>query len=194
MIAQYVLNLDSFATLLRTLGNNPLLAHLCGISSPRNIPKKMALSRFLGKLVDHRHLIEECSARITRELAQILPGFGEIVAIDSSHISAFSNGSKPNPSDPDASWSAKGGRNGDREWWFGHKISVVADATHEIPIAIETTTAKVHDSRLVVPLLEKGRETLGASLPDMFLRMPDMTPRRSTAPSWRTLKQCRLSS
>ena len=49
-VTMVVLNLPSFAALIRALENNPCLAHSCGIYSPCCIPSKFAYSRFLHKL------------------------------------------------------------------------------------------------------------------------------------------------
>lgn len=169
VLAQHVLNLDSFSALIRALDDNPLLANLCGITNRSDISTKMSISRFVHKLVDHSHLIEQCQVKITNELAQALPRFGETVAIDSSNISAFSNGSKPQPSDPDAGWSAKGGRNGEPEWWFGYKIHLMADAIPELPLVLRVTPANRHDSKEIIPLLRKARFQLKGFAPRTVL-------------------------
>jgi len=92
---------------------------------------------------------------LASELARELPEFGQIVAVDSTDIDAWSNGSKKPASDPDATWSAKRGKNGQPDWWFGYKLHLLCDATHEIPIAFKVTTAARHDSKEIIPLLEK---------------------------------------
>lgn len=121
-----------------------------------NIPSKYAYSRFITRLANHNDLVRQCMDGLAVELPQELPGFGETIAVDSTDISAWSNGSMKSASDPDATWSAKKGRNGEREWWFGYKVHLLCDATHEIPITFKVTTGARHDSKEIIPLLERA--------------------------------------
>lgn len=156
LLAGYVLGLETIAALIRALHENPFLAHVCEVTSVNNIPSKYAYSRFIRRLANHNDLVRQCMDDLAAELAQELLGFGEIVAVDSTNVSAWSNGAKKPASDPDATWSAKKGRNGGREWWFGYKVHLLCDATHEIPITFRVTTAARHDSKELIPLLERA--------------------------------------
>lgn len=160
LLAGYVLGLETVAALIRALHENPFLAHVCEVTSVNNIPTKYAYSRFIKRLASHNDLVKQCMAGLATELAQELPLFGEIVAADSTDISAWSNGAKKQASDPDASWSAKTGRNGERRWWFGYKVHLLCDATHEIPITFKVTTAARHDSMEIIPLLEDAVQVI----------------------------------
>ena len=168
-IASYVLNVGTFTGLIRELHANPFLAYLCGITSREAIPSKYAYCRFLKKLVAHKELVLECMASLAGELGRALPGFGEIVAVDSTDIHAYSNGAKKPSSDPDASWSAKKGRNGQPRFWFGYKGHLMVDAEHEIPIWMHTTTAKRNDGREILPLLRDARDWLPGFHPQYVL-------------------------
>ena len=55
-VAMAVLNLPSFASLIRTLQNNPYVAIACGITSSDGIPSKFAYSRFVRKLSEPRYV------------------------------------------------------------------------------------------------------------------------------------------
>ena len=136
---------------------------MCEVTSVNNIPSKYAYSRFITRLANHNDLVRQCMATLAYELAQELPGFGEIVAADSTDISAWSNGSKKPASDPDATWSAKRARNGGRKWWFGYKVHLLCDATHEIPITFKVTTGARHDSKEIISLLEDAVPVIPAS-------------------------------
>ena len=160
LLAGYVLGLDTVAALIRALHENPFLAHVCEVTSVKNIPTKSAYSRFIKRLASHNDLVRQCMAGLATELAQELPRFGEIVAVDSTDVSAWSNGAKKRASDPDATWSAKGGRNGERKWWFGYKVDLLCDATHEIPITFNVTTGARHDSMEIIPLLEDAVQVI----------------------------------
>lgn len=56
----------------------------------------------------HEDLILKCFADLVEELRQLLPGFGDKLAVDSTDIKAYASGYRKSPSDPDARWGAKG--------------------------------------------------------------------------------------
>jgi len=106
LLAGYVLGLETVSALIRALHESPFLAHVCGVTSIKKIPSKYAYSRFVKRLADHKDLLEQCIVKLASELTEELPNFGEMVAVDSTDIEAWSNGSKKPASDPDATWSA----------------------------------------------------------------------------------------
>ena len=154
---------------MRAIDHNPFVSYLIGIESHKDIPSRMAVSRFLAKLVDNIDHVRLCSARLSLALMETLPRFGEVVAVDGSALCAFSNGSKDTPSDQDATWSAKGGRNGEKNWWFGHKAHLLCDATHEIPIWLTTTTAKVNDLSAFFSLVKQASHHIPGFSPKYVL-------------------------
>ena len=93
------------------------------------------------------------------QLADVLPGFGEKIAIDSTVVPTHSNPNRKTVSDPEASWTKKhsaDSKDGEDEWHFGYKYHAVADATHGLPIIGFTTTAKRSDSPELPRLLGKA--------------------------------------
>jgi len=108
-IASVVLGLPTFASLIRTLQNNPLIAVACGITSYEGIPTKFAYSRFMRKLSQPRYvvLVKNIMGSLTRSLYDTLSDFGKSVAIDSTDLKAWSNGAKKPIADPDATWAVK---------------------------------------------------------------------------------------
>ena len=93
-VTMTVLGLPTFASLIRTLQNNPLIAIACGITSEKAIPSKFAYSRFVRKLSqpDIVPIVKNVSRSITRQLYNKIPDFGKSVAIDSTDLKAWSNG------------------------------------------------------------------------------------------------------
>lgn len=89
-VAMTVLGLPSFASLIRTLQNNPLIAVACGITSYEGIPSKFAYSRFMRKLSQRRYvvMVKDVMRGLTRSLYETLPDFGKSVAIDSTDLKA----------------------------------------------------------------------------------------------------------
>lgn len=179
LVAGIVYRLPGVADLRRHLRTNPYLRYVCGITSAGKIPSAPTFSRFLDRLVQHADLLNSCGEDLVRRFAALAPGFGEEVAGDSSDIHAYARGKKTGAADPDATWSAKGskeghatrsgkqshpvrettppgakkGKDADKYWWFGYKLHLLIDARYEIPIAATVTTAKEGDTTQLRPLL-----------------------------------------
>lgn len=171
-IAMTVLNLPSFASLIRTLQNNPYIAIACGITSPEGIPTKFAYSRFMRKLSRPNKyvvMVKNIMRSLTRSLYNTLPDFGKSVAIDSTDLKAWSNGTKKPASDPNASWSAKKDTSGNPKFYFGYKLHLLADTEYELPIVAKVTTASTHDVRVATPLLSQARFTYSKFHPEYII-------------------------
>jgi transposase len=162
-----VLNLPSFAALVRTLRNNPYVADACGVNGA-GIPSKFAYSRFMRRLQEKHNevLIKNIMRKLTRKCYETLPNFGKDVAIDSTDIKAWSNGGKTRRSDPDAGWIVKGGTNGKRKFVWGYKLHLLVDVAAEIPIAANVTRGNLADVNQATPLLAQARLTYGAFHPE----------------------------
>ena len=110
-VAMAYLNIPSFASLIRSLQDNPSLREACGIDTPESVPSTFAYSRFMRKLAKQGIAVKNVLRDLTRRLYDTLPGFGKSVAIDSTDIKAWSNGAKRGKqgkvSDPDAGWVVK---------------------------------------------------------------------------------------
>lgn len=193
LIAGVVYRIPTVAELIRNLRSNPNLQITCGIHNAAGIPSAPTFSRFLSQLVKHEDLLDECFDDLVKRFAVLAPGFGESVAGDSTDVHAWSRGKKVGASDPDASWSAKGSKEGakggkgkgqgkgekaegekkkkkakdDLYWWFGYKVHLLVDTKYEVPIAVIVTTAKEADTKYLRPLLDK-RDQL---LPDVPLKV-----------------------
>lgn len=172
LIAGVVYRIPTIAELCRHLQMNPHLRYVCGLSSVRAVPSQSTFSRFLSRLVAHNDLLEECIDDLVRRFAELAPGFGEVVAVDSTDIQAHARGRRKGAADPDAAWGAKGSKEGkggergsgdkggkDKYWWFGYKLHLLVDAKYEVPIVSTITPANESDTNQLKPLL-KGRETL----------------------------------
>jgi len=170
-VAMTVLNLPSFAALIRALQNNPYLAEVCGVSVPEAIPSKFAYSRFLRKFqaVKNVVLVKNIMRSLTRQCYEAFPSFGKSVAIDATDLKAWSNGSKTHKSDPDAGWVIKGDTNGKRKFVWGYKMHLMIDTTHEIPITASITKGNTADVRQATPLLSQARYITGKFHPDYVI-------------------------
>jgi len=170
-VASVVLGLPSFASLIRALQNNPLLAVACGITSYEAIPSKFAYSRFMYKLSQPKYkvMVKNIMRELTRRLYKELPDFGESIAIDSTDLKAWSNGAKKPVSDKDATWGAKMDTACKKKFYFGYKLHLLADTHYEIPIAANVTNASIHDSRVASRVLSNARYTYSRFYPQYVI-------------------------
>ena len=155
-LLRYLLNLPSINALIRRLQDDPRLRRLCGFSQ---LPHRSTFNRFFTRLSHHQDLVEQVLASMTNQLAGLLPGFGEKVAVDSTNIRTHSNPARPNISDSEASWTAKTrpGSRDKREWHFGYKYHSIVDAQYGLPITGFTTTASRPDTLELPSLVEKSK-------------------------------------
>lgn len=182
LIAGVVHRFPTIAELIRHLDTNPYLRLACGLPGGDGVPSAATFSRFLRRLVKHEALLDDCIDDLVRRFAALAPGFGESVAVDSTDVHAYSRGKKQGASDPDASWGAKGSKEGrskgrkekgkgdakggkkdgekkkkdkDLYWWFGYKVHLLVDTQYEVPIAAIVGTAKDNDTNFLRPLLDE---------------------------------------
>ena len=154
-VASFVLDMPHTNALIRRLQDDAELRLLCGFGD--NLPHRTTFGRFIRRLADHRDLVEACMAELTDQLADALPGFGDVVAIDSTAVRTHSNPNRKAVSDPDASWTAKnsaGSKDGKKVWHFGYKYHLAVDATYGLPIVGYTATASRNDSPELPKLLD----------------------------------------
>jgi transposase len=170
-VAMTVLGLPTFAALIRTLQNNPLIAIACGITSEKAMPSKFAYSRFIHKLSQPNIvvMVKNVMRSLTRQLYDVVPEFGKSVAIDSTDLKAWSNGSKKPVSDKDATWAIKPDTAGKKKYFFGYKLHLMADTQSEIPIVANVTTAAIADVRVASRVLSHARFACGAFHPEYVI-------------------------
>ena len=151
----FILGLSSTNALIRRLQDDPELRLLCGFSQ---LPHRTTFNRFISRLNNHSDLVEDCHAALTDRLAELLPGLGQKVAVDSTVVRTHSNPNRKEVSDPEASWTRKNSTKakGGKEWYWGYKYHLLADATHGIPLYGYTTTASRNDSPELPRLLSQA--------------------------------------
>ncbi len=158
-VAYYFLGLPSVSELIRRLHDNPYMAEACGIDSPSTIPSQPTFSRFFAKLSERRMRgrINRVFQRLNQKFYRMLPSYGKSVAIDSTDIKAWSNGSHRQPTDKDAGWIVKKDTNGRGKFTWGYKLSLLVDTTYELPMAWRVTSGDTADIRAASPLLCQAR-------------------------------------
>ena len=160
---RYFCNLPSINEEIRQLQDSPRLREVCGFEDV--LPHRTTFSRFFKRLGYYVELIGECLDQITEQVGAMLPGFGEVLAIDSTTVRTHGNPHRKNGkrdtelSDPEASWTAKNSaraKEGGKEWHYGYKMHAVCDARYGLPVSHYVTTAKRHDSPTLPVLMDKA--------------------------------------
>ncbi len=156
VLAGIVLQHETMEKLRRELSRNGQLREMCGFGD--QVPPAWVYTRFLKRLMGHADRIERIFDELVRQIATVLPGFGEHLAIDSKAIPSFAkrwnkNAEEDGRRDSDADYGKKtyqGTREDGTAWqkvisWFGYKLHVIVDATYELPVAYTVTKASRSD-------------------------------------------------
>lgn len=158
-LAGYVFGVRSTNDLIRRLQDDPVFGLVCGFDISQKPPCRKTFSRFIRKLAKHQALIDRCLNQIATKLHDLLPGFGDEVAIDPTPVHSHSKGNKKVISDPDAGWMVKAG--GERKKWaWGLRLHLLVDANWELPIAKDVTSPKDGEKKVILPLLRKTKSEL----------------------------------
>ena len=106
-------------------------------------------------------MLEELLAKTADRLREYLPDLGEEVAVDSTMVETNSNPNREPVSDLDAGWGLKHSASapGGEAWVFGYKVHLVADANHDIPLAVAVTTGSQSDMTYLAVVVEETSPT-----------------------------------
>ncbi len=156
VLAGIVFQHPTIESLRRELNRNGQLREMVGLGSVA--PSAWAYTRFLHRILEHLEDLDTMIHHVIDDLQQVLPDFGERLAIDSKAIESFakrrSDDTTPDGRrDTDADWGKKTYRGVDAKgkvWekvtaWFGYKIHLLVDATYELPVAWTVTKASTAD-------------------------------------------------
>ena len=160
-LASFFLNLAHTNDLIRRLHGDSELRAACGFIGP--FSHRRTFNRFIRTLSRHHEMVEACSSKVLGRLRGWLPDLGQEVAVDSTVVRTHSCPNRKRVSDPEASWTAKnapGAKEGGKEWKWGYKVHMVADANYGLPLAQITTTAKRNDSPWLPAVMNKARAAL----------------------------------
>lgn len=159
-LASFVLNLRHTNDLIRRLQNDKALRRICGLGNV--LPHRTTFNRFIKTLRRHTALLEQVLNSITEELRQHIPDLGAEVAVDSTVVRTHANPNRKTLHDPEASWTAKNSSHAPKgkEWQYGYKVHMLADAVHGVPLGQIVTTAKRNDSPYLPRLADKAKAQL----------------------------------
>ncbi len=157
ILAGLVYQHPTIASLRRELKRNAQLRQVCGFDLWKGIqavPPNYVYSRFLKKLMEeYRHFVNEIFDELVEMLTELLPDFGESLAIDGKAIQSFANrksDKKPDGRrDVDGDWGKKvykGTHENGTPWekatsWFGYRLHLIVDSNYELPVHFRLTEA-----------------------------------------------------
>jgi hypothetical protein len=154
--------------LARYLQDHSEIASVCGFQGSQPTPSRSTLGRFISSLTKYPDLLDECFTIMAEGFKDVLPGFGEIVAIDDTPVPSYSNPDNEPISDRQAGWIVREGSER-KKWAFGYRLHLIVDANWELPIAKEVTIAKDNEKVATIPLLRKTKENLPWFKPDVVI-------------------------
>ena len=157
ILAGIVYQHPTIASLRRELQRNAQLRQVCGFdlwSGVKAVPTDAAYSRFLRRLMDRYHsFVAAIFDDLIERLTELLPDFGQTLAIDGKAIQSYANRKSERKSDGrrdiDGDWSKKvyrGIRKDGTPWekvtsWFGYRVHLIVDSTYELPVHFRLTKA-----------------------------------------------------
>lgn len=157
ILAGIVYQHPTIASLSRELKRNAQLRQVCGFDVFKGIkavPPNYVYSRFFKKLMaDYSSFIDQMFNELVETLTELLPDFGESLAVDGKAIQSFANRKSDKKADGrrdvDGDWgvkSYKGTREDGTLWekvtsWFGYRLHLIVDSNYELPVHFRLTTA-----------------------------------------------------
>ena len=161
ILAGIVFQHPSIESLRRELMRNAQLRQLCCfdlLKGMKAVPSSNAYTNFLRLLVKHTDSVNAIFYNLVEKLTEVLPGFGETLAIDSKAISSRSRKKSKREdidfrSEADADTGVKtykGKRKDGTMWetvksWFGFKLHLIVDADYDMPVDFKVTKASASD-------------------------------------------------
>ena len=156
---KYLLNERFTVGLIDRLTSSAKLRQLCGFKS--DVPSESSFSRFFKKLADRAELIERSIASIVDRIHNHLPDMGDVVAIDSTDVTAYANPKRNPVIDTFAAWGQRTAkvrtkRPKEKEIYFGYKVHLVSDVNYGVPIAYRLRPANIGDVQELQPVYDKA--------------------------------------
>lgn len=157
-LLKYIKKVKYAADFLEELRRNQGMRRVCGFDD--HVPTEGAFSNFNKRLKDYPELVAACLHQTNEAIRRFLPDLGTVVAIDSTCIQTWAH--ERSKKDNNAKWGFKHrtkSKSGDKvEHFYGYKLHVISDATHEIPLGAILTAANVHDTTVLERLFKQVQE------------------------------------
>lgn len=172
VLAGVVYQHHSIESLRRELMRNAELRQMCGFDPFRGsdaVPPPEAFTHFFRSLHTYSEEIDRIFDALVEEVGRLLPDFGKRLGVDSKGIRSAGRRTDKEPDgrrDTDADWGCKtyrGTRLDGSLWrrvkaWFGYKLHLLVDTTHELPVGFDVTRASAPDVKELSPLMNGLRD------------------------------------
>lgn len=163
-IAGKVYGISTINGLIRELRRNGSLRRLLGIEQVEDVPKPWQYSRFLKKLSTpaNASLLMEVFDKAVEALRELLPDFGQSIAVDGTSVSSWCNTERKHLTDKDAGWGVRKKSNEDGspriEKWYGYTVELAVDTKYEIPLGFEVIPANTNENPRLPVVMGHVRE------------------------------------
>ncbi len=161
ILAGLVYQHPTIASLRRELQRNAQLRQVCGFDLWKGlaaVPADYVYSRFLKKLMnEYSHFVDEMFNELVGMLTELLPDFGNTLAIDGKAIQSYANRksdeNRDGRRDVEGDWAKKvykGVREDGSPWqkvikWFGYRLHLIVDSKYELPVHFRLTKASLSE-------------------------------------------------
>ena len=173
LLLSIALRHNAITDCLEELRRNAALRLLIGIESEDQVPHGWNLTRFLAVLGEapYLELLREVFDHMVQRLGVAIPDLGKHTAGDSTGLAGRRDPSpERSQSEIDAGLpQASGGRKEHKDdagtvtkvvEWFGYKLHLLVDVTHEVTLSYRITDTKAGDNELIESLLEQAEGNL----------------------------------
>ena len=178
LLASFIFDHDSIASLIRELNRNSQLRMVCGFQPHFHTgkdggaklvlaPGASAYTNFINNLRKCREELREMFDCLVGYMYENLPDFGDILMVDGKAVQSFatkpSKKASGHKGERDADWCRKtytvttpsGEVNTKTVKWFGFRLHLIADAAYELPVAYTVTKASVSEVKETEKLLKE---------------------------------------
>jgi hypothetical protein len=158
---------------LEELRRNAPLRLLIGIEAENQVPNGWNLTRFIEVLGEARylHLLRDVFDHMVKRLGAAIPDLGKRTAGDSTGLAGRRDSSpeRAQAEIDDGLPQASGGRKEYKDdagtvtkvvEWFGYKLHLLVDVTHEVTLAYQITDTKAGDNEMIEALVEQAEANL----------------------------------
>lgn len=173
LLLSIILRHTSIEACLEELKRNAPLRLLIGIETEDAVPNGWNLTRFLAVLGQPAHLdlLRDIFAHMVQRLGSAVPDLGRHTAGDSTGLRGRREPHEPRREAeiaeglPQASGGRKEYKDDDGRVtkvveWFGYKLHLLVDVTHEVVLSYHITDTKTGDNECIEVLVEGAQENL----------------------------------
>jgi hypothetical protein len=173
VVLTIVLRHVTFEACLDELRRNHDLRGLLGLDDEDTVPDKWNISRFLDTLGQEPHLshLRQVFDELAQRLGQAIPDLGKHTAGDATSLNgrAKKNAQQvadevkqglPQPSGGRKEYQDDKGAITKIVEWFGYKLHLLVDVTHEVALGYRITNTKASDNEVLPEVLRQARANL----------------------------------